>query len=177
MIVYTFSPVVLGAGIAALVELATSLSTGHDYQHSRHRHGNFLFTRQSSGSNATITGCHMNYTTDVWTGCADVLAQFNITMDYFNTANPNIGSNCENFVPGNTYCVSIAVAMAVITAERATAKKVAVMEDSLTLQMAAVEATLVIWNVHQSLVFAVRNLDTAGTHRATVEQGARAALA
>jgi hypothetical protein len=108
MIFYTFSPVVFGAGIAALVELATALSTGHDYQHSQHRHGNFLFTRQSNNSsNATITGCHMNYTTDVWTGCADVLAQFNITMDYFNTANPNIGSNCQNFVPGNTYCVSI----------------------------------------------------------------------
>lgn len=61
-------------------------------------------------------------------------------------------------------CPEIAVAMAVITAERATAKKVAVTEDSLTLQMAAVEATLVIWNVHQSLVFAVRNLDSRSSH-------------
>lgn len=50
----------------------------------------------------------MNYTTDVWTGCADVLTQFNITLDYFQLANPDIGSNCQNFVPGSVYCVSVA---------------------------------------------------------------------
>lgn len=49
----------------------------------------------------------MNYTTDVWTGCADVLAQFKITLDYFQLANPDVGSSCQDFVPGNVYCVSI----------------------------------------------------------------------
>lgn len=50
--------------------------------------------------------CRQNYTTDVWTGCDDVLAQFNIPLDEFITANPGLGPACTNWVPGNTYCVS-----------------------------------------------------------------------
>ena len=58
--------------------------------------------RDTTGS---LPECHLNYTTDVWTGCADVLAQFNITLAYFRYANPEITSNCASFVPGNTYCI------------------------------------------------------------------------
>ncbi|KAJ8070645.1 hypothetical protein OCU04_001016 [Sclerotinia nivalis] len=49
--------------------------------------------------------CHLNYTTDVWTGCANVLSQFNITLAYFESSNPEVGPNCGSFVPGNTYCI------------------------------------------------------------------------
>lgn len=49
--------------------------------------------------------CRLNYTTDVWTGCDDVLAQFHISLDDFIYANPEIGEACSGFVPGNTYCV------------------------------------------------------------------------
>jgi hypothetical protein len=50
--------------------------------------------------------CRLNYTTDVWTGCDDVLAQFGISLDQFRLANPGIGAACDGFVPGNTYCVA-----------------------------------------------------------------------
>lgn len=49
--------------------------------------------------------CRLNYTTDVWTGCDDVLAQFHISLDDFLYANPELGEACSGFVPGNTYCV------------------------------------------------------------------------
>ncbi len=50
--------------------------------------------------------CRLNYTTDVWTGCDDVLAQFGISLDQFRLANPGIGDACDGFVPGKTYCVA-----------------------------------------------------------------------
>lgn len=50
--------------------------------------------------------CRLNYTTDVWTGCDDVLAQFHIPLDEFIAANPGLGPACTGFVPGKTYCVS-----------------------------------------------------------------------
>lgn len=50
--------------------------------------------------------CRLNYTTDVWTGCDDVLAQFGISLDQFRLANPSIGAACDGFVPGKTYCVA-----------------------------------------------------------------------
>ncbi|CAD6447522.1 deedc29b-f137-4857-90c2-01960bb5913f [Sclerotinia trifoliorum] len=49
--------------------------------------------------------CHLNYTTDIWTGCADVLSQFNITLVYFESSNPEVSPNCDGFIPGNTYCI------------------------------------------------------------------------
>lgn len=49
--------------------------------------------------------CHLEYTTDVWTGCAQILEQFNISLAYFQYANPNITANCANFVPGQSYCI------------------------------------------------------------------------
>ena len=55
---------------------------------------------------AVVSLCRLNYTTDVWTGCEDVLAQFKIPLDEFITANPGLGPACTNFVPGKTYCVS-----------------------------------------------------------------------
>ena len=50
--------------------------------------------------------CRLNYTTDVWTGCDDVLAQFGISLDQFRLANPGIGDACDGYVPGKTYCVA-----------------------------------------------------------------------
>lgn len=54
----------------------------------------------------TALPCRLNYTTDVWTGCDDVLAQFGISLDQFRLANPSIGPACDQFVPGKTYCVA-----------------------------------------------------------------------
>lgn len=50
--------------------------------------------------------CRLNYTTDVWTGCDDVLAQFGISLDQFRLANPGIGDACDGYIPGKTYCVA-----------------------------------------------------------------------
>lgn len=61
-----------------------------------------LHARQASAAPL----CRLNYTTDVWTGCDDVLAQFQIPLDGFITANPGLGPACTGFVPGKTYCVS-----------------------------------------------------------------------
>lgn len=49
--------------------------------------------------------CRQDYKTDVWTGCDDVLAQFQLTLEEFILANPSIGDECDGFVPGKTYCV------------------------------------------------------------------------
>lgn len=53
----------------------------------------------------TLPECHLNYTTDVWTGCTDVLSQFNITFEYFQYSNPGITDHCANFAPGTQYCI------------------------------------------------------------------------
>ncbi|KAH7356065.1 hypothetical protein BKA66DRAFT_446026 [Pyrenochaeta sp. MPI-SDFR-AT-0127] len=50
--------------------------------------------------------CRLNYTTDVWTGCADVLAQFELKLEEFLYANPQLGPACDGFKPGETYCIS-----------------------------------------------------------------------
>jgi hypothetical protein len=55
---------------------------------------------------ASAAPCRLNYTTDVWTGCDDVLAQFGISLDQFRLANPGIGAACDGYVPGKTYCVA-----------------------------------------------------------------------
>ncbi|KAA6411219.1 MAG: hypothetical protein FRX48_04499 [Lasallia pustulata] len=55
--------------------------------------------------NGTLPDCHLYYSTDVWTGCAQVLTQFNVSFEYFQYANPNISANCANFVPGGIYCI------------------------------------------------------------------------
>ncbi|KUJ07442.1 uncharacterized protein LY89DRAFT_743062 [Mollisia scopiformis] len=62
-----------------------------------------LLRRQSS-SNGT---CRLSLQTDIWTSCAALLSEFNLTLDYFKSANPNIGANCANFQPGATYCLSV----------------------------------------------------------------------
>jgi hypothetical protein len=49
--------------------------------------------------------CRLNYTTDVWTSCADVIAQFEITLAQFLYANPQLGEGCDGFKPGEKYCV------------------------------------------------------------------------
>lgn len=62
-----------------------------------------LLRRQTAGN---VT-CRLSMGTDIWSSCASVLSQFNITLDYFMAGNPSIGPDCSNFVPGNTYCISI----------------------------------------------------------------------
>jgi hypothetical protein len=49
--------------------------------------------------------CRQEFKTDVWTGCDDVLAQFQLRLEEFMLANPTIGDECDGFVPGETYCV------------------------------------------------------------------------
>jgi hypothetical protein len=49
--------------------------------------------------------CRQEFKTDVWTGCDDVLVQFQLTLKEFMLANPTIGDECDGFVPGETYCI------------------------------------------------------------------------
>lgn len=56
--------------------------------------------------NGSILECHLSYQTNVWTTCQDVLNKFNISLDMFSTSNTNVSSNCGNFIPGSSYCVS-----------------------------------------------------------------------
>lgn len=61
-----------------------------------------IFARQAS----QLPACRLNYTTTVWTNCTDVLAQFELSLDQFLYANPQLGDACDGFAPGKTYCVS-----------------------------------------------------------------------
>ncbi|KAJ8128067.1 hypothetical protein O1611_g5568 [Lasiodiplodia mahajangana] len=63
-----------------------------------------LARRSMTLANAT---CRTNYSTNIWNSCAQVLQQFNLTLDTFEAINPSIGVNCTNFIPGTTYCVSV----------------------------------------------------------------------
>ncbi|KAI0901421.1 hypothetical protein F4806DRAFT_489897 [Annulohypoxylon nitens] len=67
---------------------------------------NQLYRRQTVASNFT---CRLNYTTNLWSSCAQVLQEFNLTLDAFESVNPTIGENCTNFNPGSTYCIATAV--------------------------------------------------------------------
>jgi hypothetical protein len=69
--------------------------------------GDVLPQFASPTSDTTSPECHLSYTTDVWTGCADVLFQFNISLAYFRYVNPNLTEDCSNFQPGDTYCIFI----------------------------------------------------------------------
>lgn len=60
--------------------------------------------RRQAANNST---CRFSVTTDIWTNCAGLLSEFNLTLDYFKEANPSIGANCTDFQPGATYCVSL----------------------------------------------------------------------
>ncbi|MCJ1283615.1 hypothetical protein MMC26_002946 [Xylographa opegraphella] len=94
----------LQAGIQLVVVLLSLLlSVERSAAYSTARLDGSLVQRQSAGE--PLPECHLQYTTDVWTGCADVLVQFNITLEYFQYANPNITANCADFVPGQTYCI------------------------------------------------------------------------
>lgn len=62
-----------------------------------------MLRRQTAGN----TTCRLSMETDIWSSCASVLSQYNITLDYFMAGNPSIGADCSNFVPGNTYCISL----------------------------------------------------------------------
>lgn len=64
---------------------------------------NQLYRRQTVASNFT---CRLNYTTNLWSSCAQVLQEFNLTLDAFESVNPTIGENCTNFNPGSTYCIA-----------------------------------------------------------------------
>lgn len=60
--------------------------------------------RRQATSSAT---CRFSLETDIWTSCASLLNEFNLTLDYFKQNNPSIGANCANFQPGATYCISV----------------------------------------------------------------------
>ncbi|KAJ4169800.1 hypothetical protein NW754_005948 [Fusarium falciforme] len=79
----------------------------------------FLYSRQApSGGGAQP--CRMNFTTDVWTRCDDLLAQFDLTLEEFMLANPSIGEACDGFKPGETYCVAPYIDVAVNATEDGT---------------------------------------------------------
>lgn len=88
--------VVLVVGIAS-ASLLQDLGLGQVERH------NGLQRRQMMTSNST---CRLNYTTNLWSSCAQVLQEFNLTLDAFEDVNPTIGINCTNFVPGSTYCIA-----------------------------------------------------------------------
>jgi hypothetical protein len=50
--------------------------------------------------------CRQNFTTNIWTSCADVISQFQLSVADFLYANPQLGAGCSGFKPGDTYCVS-----------------------------------------------------------------------
>lgn len=66
------------------------------------KHAHLL--RRQLASNAT---CRFSFETDIWTNCAGLLSEFNLTLDFFESANPSIGADCTNFQPGGTYCLSL----------------------------------------------------------------------
>ncbi|KAI6091580.1 hypothetical protein F4821DRAFT_226441 [Hypoxylon rubiginosum] len=66
--------------------------------------------RRQAANNST---CRFSVTTDIWTNCAGLLSEFNLTLDYFKEANPSIGANCTDFQPGATYCVSLTTGNAI----------------------------------------------------------------
>ncbi|KAI0190299.1 hypothetical protein F4808DRAFT_29822 [Astrocystis sublimbata] len=55
---------------------------------------------------AINTTCRTNYTTNLWSNCAQVLSEFNLTLTLFQEINPSIGQSCANFIPGKVYCVA-----------------------------------------------------------------------
>lgn len=89
------------AGFLLVAQYATCLSvTGSlDLSHFLHRSVNTHLP------NDKAVDCRQKFKTDVWTGCDDVLAQFQLTLKEFMLANPTIGDACDGFVPGETYCV------------------------------------------------------------------------
>jgi hypothetical protein len=99
-ILFTTDPEVLNSinmlFLSAFLSSLAFASAGHKLSHPT------IHARQAF----VASMCRLNYTTDVWTGCDDVLAQFGIPLDGFIEANPGLGPACTNFVPGNTYCVS-----------------------------------------------------------------------
>ncbi|KAH6638817.1 hypothetical protein C7974DRAFT_448560 [Boeremia exigua] len=50
--------------------------------------------------------CRQKFTTNIWTSCADVVSQFQLSVANFLYANPQLGAGCSGFKPGETYCVS-----------------------------------------------------------------------
>ena len=50
--------------------------------------------------------CRQNFTTNVWTSCANVVSQFQLSLAEFLYANPQLGAGCDGFKPGETYCIS-----------------------------------------------------------------------
>ena len=66
---------------------------------------NFAVIQERQSLSNIPSDCHLEYTTDVWTGCAQILEEFNISLAEFQYANPNITANCANFVPGQNYCI------------------------------------------------------------------------
>ncbi|KAI1738204.1 hypothetical protein F4680DRAFT_426430 [Xylaria scruposa] len=87
--------VVVGVTGTLLEDLGLGLLSDHGH----------LARRDMSLANAT---CRRNYSTNIWSSCAQVLQEFNLTLDFFEAVNPSIGVNCTNFVAGSSYCVSVA---------------------------------------------------------------------
>ncbi|RKK94305.1 hypothetical protein BFJ68_g15218 [Fusarium oxysporum] len=93
------------AGFLLVAQYATCLSvTGSlDLSHFLHRSVNTHLP------NDKAVNCRQKFKTNVWTGCDDVLSQFQLTLKEFMLANPTIGDACDGFVPGETYCVAFNV--------------------------------------------------------------------
>lgn len=104
MLIFTRQPVVLWTGV--FVILVSCFSRAANASSSWKFHPNELTFETRQDTNGTLPPCALNFTTDVWTGCRDVLRQFYITLEYFRWANPGqFGEDCSGFVPGETYCV------------------------------------------------------------------------
>ncbi|KAI8625118.1 hypothetical protein F5Y19DRAFT_277836 [Xylariaceae sp. FL1651] len=64
---------------------------------------NYLPEPRATAANIT---CRTNYTTNLWSSCAQVLEEFNLTLTLFQEINPSIGQSCSNFIPGTVYCIA-----------------------------------------------------------------------
>ncbi|KAK2762727.1 hypothetical protein FQN54_000901 [Arachnomyces sp. PD_36] len=102
MLFFARQPAVLWTGVFVILVSCFSRAANASWKF----HPNELTFETRQDTNGTLPPCALSFTTDVWTGCRDVLRQFWITLEYFRWANPGkFGEDCSGFVPGETYCV------------------------------------------------------------------------
>lgn len=60
---------------------------------------------ESINRRAVIPGCSISASTDGWTTCASLTAQYQIPLIKFVAMNPAVGAACQQFQPGVDYCI------------------------------------------------------------------------
>jgi hypothetical protein len=53
----------------------------------------------------SLADCRYVYGGDIFSTCQKYLWTFDITLDYFRAQNPGISETCDNYVPGERYCL------------------------------------------------------------------------